>query len=235
MTGYFVTVSYIKKRNYFCLVHKTGLSFASVGAVLKKSDPLSYAVLRRMRDKTFFMWRDFGKKVEIELVRRTASLPSFHQQKAMAYFAHRRDVEILQTIDTMRFPNDEIFYQRLFTLMNTAIRKALALMHEQHTPAFDEDDDVTEEQWLSVNAENLPETPLELLVQKEESPPDLERIVEEFLRTGLVEEAEYIRKFRRVNQQGGRISKYERRKLAGSIKFFLLSLMHGGEDDKTGA
>jgi len=232
--GYFVTVSYIKKRNYFCLLYRTRYSFGTLSRVLKRKDPLSYQVLREMRDSTFSHWSAMAGRARAELTRRIQSLPRSCMREVISEFEQLKEIELLKTVDTMRFPNETIFRQRLFTLVKTLVGKTLSDLNRHPRPLLYRDDDSpSEEEWLTISRRELDpdqedQNPLDLVLKKEEQIPDITFLMQRFVEAGLTEEAEYLRRFKNVVERGGRLNKYEIKKLKGSVKFFLFSIL-GGE------
>ena len=238
--GFLVTTSYIKKRNLFCLVFKTKMTFSAISPILKEKLPHEYLALKNLRDLTYKHWEEVAKAAQRDMQARLSKcgLPQTVAQRAISGFKKESAFYVLTTVDGMLFPNESLFRMRLKMAVQQKVKKCLRSMKEVSPTSLkfaDDDDDRTDDEIITTSsiAETEDSSPFDLLVRKEEALPNAQSIIDELEGLGFSDEADYVR---RVTVSGrGRLTKYEAKKIKGAVMYLTLSLRRKKKDELQGA
>ena len=218
-----ITVAYIKKRNLLCLMHGTELAFSSVAPIIKEKDVLLYRAVKSLRDRAFFYWQQVAGEARRDIERKLLQMgiPHHAAANAVTSFERNKDVEILKSVDTMRFPNQDIFKKRLWVLVKRHISHAAVESKKEELSHVDDDEERrTDDELLTILSTEKQPTPAELVAKKEET-FDIEELIDRFEELGFWDEADYLRRF--IDGRG-RLSKYEVKKVKGAVRFLLFSM-----------
>ena len=183
---------------------------------------LLYRAVKSLRDRAFFYWQQVAGEARRDIERKLLQMgiPHHAVRNALDSFERNKDVEILKSVDTMRFPNQDIFKKRLWVLVKRQVSHAVVESKKEDLSHFNNDEDRrTDDELLTILSTEKQPTPAELVAKKEET-FDIEKLIDRFEELGFWDEADYLRRF--IDGRG-RLSKYERKKIKGAVRFLLLS------------
>ena len=234
--GFLITTAYIKKRNLLCLLFDKESSFSALSEV-KDQIPIEYHALKALRDQTFAYWRALAGPAQREILSRLSKggIPSHLLNRIMQSVQNDIDLYILKSVDTMRFPNEGVFRMRLNVLIKRKIRNAFNLTKEVSPgmlTGYDEENR-SDDEIITANSINPDNTEsAHLIMEAREKQFDMESFIRELDSWKFEDEAEYVKRI--VGLEKGRISKYEVRKIKGSIRFLILSYRRKKDEIKAG-